>query len=88
MQASLQRNILRMHARHCCWVTAKSEESPPSESGSSGLQKSCATQAESQSSNCSIAAREGKLMRAEMISFAVDSEGCVRRPSPLGRMKN
>ena len=45
MQASLQCNILRMQARHCCRVTAKYEESSPTVSGSSGLQKSCATQA-------------------------------------------
>ena len=67
---------IRTHqARHCCWVTAKNEGSSPSASGSSGLQKSCATRAGSQSSNGTIAARAGKLMRAEMISFAVDSVG-------------
>ena len=41
MQANLQRSILRTQARHCCRVTAKNEESSPSASGSSGLQKSC-----------------------------------------------
>ena len=51
MQGSLQRTILPMQARHCCWVTAKNEESSPTASGSSGLQKSCATKAGSQSSN-------------------------------------
>ena len=75
MPASLQRDILRTQAGHCCWVTAKNEESSPSASGSSGLQKSCATQAGSQSSNGTIAERVGKLMRAEMMSFAVDLEG-------------
>ena len=74
IQASLHRSILRTQARHCCWVTAKNEESSPSASGSSELQKSCATHAGSQSSNGTIAARTEKLMRAEMISFAVDSE--------------
>ena len=52
----------------CCWVTARNEESSSSASGSSGLQRSCATRAGSQPSSGSIAAR------AEMISFAVDSE--------------
>ena len=46
MQASLQRGILRTQARHCCWVTAKNEESSPSASGFSGLHKSCATREE------------------------------------------
>ena len=63
-----------MQARHRCWVAAKNEESSPSASGSSGLQKSCATKAVSQSSNGTSAARVGKLLRAEMMSFAVDSE--------------
>ena len=74
MQASLQRSTLRQQARHCCWVTAENEESSPSASGSSGLQKSCATHAGNQSSNGTIAARAGKRMRAEMVSFAVDLE--------------
>ena len=73
MQASLQRNILRKQARHCCWVTAKNEEPSPSASASSGLQKSCATETGSYSSGGTIAARVGQLMRAE--SFALDSEG-------------
>ena len=75
MQASLQRDILRTHADHCCWVTAKNEESSPSASGSSGLQTSCATQAGSQKSNgynCSTR-READACRNDI--FSVDSEG-------------
>ena len=74
MQASLQRNILRVQARHCCWVKATNVESSPNASWSLGLQKSCASQAGSQSSDGTIAARAGKLMRAEMMSFADVSE--------------
>ena len=43
-------------------------------SGSSRLQKSCATHAGSQSSSGASAALAAKLMRAQIISFAVDSE--------------
>ena len=74
MQANLQRRSLRTQACHCCWVTTNNEESSPSASGSAGLQNLCATHAGSQSSSCTIAARAWKLIRAEMISFAVDSE--------------
>ena len=60
MQASLQRSVLRTQARHCCWVTAKNEESSPSASMFSRLRKSCATHAGSQSSNGTIGARARK----------------------------
>ena len=69
MQASLQRSILRTRARHCCWVKAK-KWSRHQASVFSRFRKLCATQAASESRNGTIAARVGKLMRAEMTSFA------------------
>ena len=74
MQTSLQRGILQTQARHCCWVTAKKEVSSPSASEFSGLQRSRATRTGSQWSTGTLAARAGKLMRSEMMSFAVVSE--------------
>ena len=56
-----------------------------SASRSSGLQKSCATQAGSQSSNGTIAARLGKLIRAEMIPVAVDSGSEIAVPSSTAK---
>ena len=66
----MQRSILRTHARHCRWVTAKNEESSPGASakneesspgasGLSGLHKSCATRAGGQSRSGTIVARPG-----------------------------
>ena len=93
MQDSLQRNILRTRARHCCWVTAKNEESsasasPASASGSSELQQSCAIHAWSQSSNHTIVERREKLMRAEMRSDAVDSQVACPYTQPCSPREN
>ena len=59
-------------------------------SGSSSLHESCAAHAVSQSSSGTTSSMSGeKLLRAEMIYFAVDSERrLVRKHSSLGRMKN
>ena len=56
-QANLQRNTVRTQARHGCCIAAKKEETSPSSSGSSGLQRSSATRSISQSSNGTHAAR-------------------------------
>ena len=85
-----QRNSLRMQAHHCYWVTAKNEESSPSASGCPRDYTSRAPHMPgSQSSSGTIAAREGKLMRAEMMDLLQSTwKGCVHRPSSLGRLKN
>ena len=75
MQASLQRDSLRTQVRNCGWVTAKNEEPSPSASGS----QACKCRAPRvREANRAAVARAGKLMRAEMMSFAVVSE--VFRP--------